>query len=140
MERLSIDAALAHHPTQGDVMAAAGPSPPGIGRANWPPQFDEVHSTLSHRGGLGNLSLLLRWEVPLDTIALRDGGGGSSSGSGGGGGDGDSGASAERALLAMSRQLAATQQLLTQTQQQLTQTQQQLADADQQLVDAYLGM
>ena len=68
-ELLSIDAALSHHPAPGNVRAAAGPRPLGFAAANWPPPYDEVHRTTTYRGGLGSLSLLLRWDVSLDTIA-----------------------------------------------------------------------
>jgi hypothetical protein len=62
MELISIDAAIAHHPVVGNRMMNAGPRPAGTPLANWPPPFDEVHNS-GQRGGLGNLGLLLRWDM-----------------------------------------------------------------------------
>ena len=62
MELISIDAVIAHHPVVGNRMMNPGPRPAGTLHANWPPPFDEVH-TVSQRGGLGNLGLLLRWDM-----------------------------------------------------------------------------
>ena len=115
-EKLSIDAALAHHPAPGDVMPAAGPSPSGIGPTKWPPPFDEVHRSATHRGGLGNLSLLLRWDVSLDTIAARGGSSSSSSES-----PEQRAEAAERAAHAAVRALEAERAAHARTKQQLEQ-------------------
>jgi hypothetical protein len=63
MELISIDAVIAHHPVVGNRMMNPGPRPAGTPYANWPPPFDEVHTAASQRGGLGNLGLLLRWDM-----------------------------------------------------------------------------
>ena len=128
---LSIDAALAHHPAPANIMPAPGPSPSGIGAANWPPPFDEVHRSATHRGGLGCLSLLLRWDVSLDTVPVR--GGASSSGSGGGS-SGDEppeqrAASAERALHAALRRADAAERALEAERTAHESTKQQLEQA-----------
>ena len=110
MERMSIDAALSHHPAPGNVRAAAGPLPTGIRQANWPPPFDEVHRSLTYRGGLGNLSLLQRWEVSLDTVATSDSSGGGLAAEARAVAAEARASSAERALLMVQRQLQASMQ------------------------------
>ena len=109
MERLSIDAALSHHPAPGNVRAAAGPLPTGIRQANWPPPFDEVHRSVTYRGGLG---LLQRWDVSLDTIAISDSGGGGAAAEARAVAAEARASSAERTVLMLQRQLAGMQQQL----------------------------
>ena len=116
-ERLSIDAALSHHPAPGNVRAAAGPPPTGIPQANWPPPFDEVHPSTTYRGGLGSLSLLQRWEVSLDTIATSATGGGAATAEARAVAAEARASSAERALISVQRQLAGVQQQLATLQQ-----------------------
>ena len=127
-ELLSIDAAiahhpaaLAHHPPPGYVMPAAGPSPSGIGPANWPPPFDEVHRSSTYHGGLGNLSLLQRWDVSLDTIAARGGSSSSSSSSSSSESPEQRVASAERAAHTAMRALEAERAAHAKTKRQLEQ-------------------
>jgi len=62
MELISIDAVIAHHPVVGNRMMNPGPRPAGTAHANWPPPFDQVHNS-GQGGGLGNLGLLLRWDM-----------------------------------------------------------------------------
>ena len=118
-ERMSIDAALTHHPAPGNMQAAAGPPPTGIPPSNWPPPFDEVHRSTTYRGGLGSLSLLQRWDVSLDTIAISDSSGGGSAAEARAMAAEARASSAERALIMVQRQLASVQQQLASVQQQL---------------------
>lgn len=115
MELLSIDAALSHHPAPNNVRAAAGPTPTGIPQRHWPPPFDEVHRSYTYRGGLGSLSLLQRWNVSLDTIAILDSGAG--------------GAAAEARAVAAEARASSAERTVLMLQRQLAGVQQQLADA-----------